>query len=143
MIYKVERFNIKGKEVLSGIYKYYMSDLCFKNYLYSGFDYGVGYKLENLLFLELKRKGYMVYVGTFRDKEIDFIARRNNKMIYIQCCSMLTNKKVIAREYGPLEAIKDNYDKYVVTMDEIRFPSKEGIKHIQAWKLSDVLIEAA
>ena len=52
---------------------------------------------------------------------------------------MLTDEKVIAREYGPLEAIKDNYDKYIVTIDEIRFPSKEGIKHIQAWNLSDVV----
>ena len=139
LIHKVERFNIKGKEVLSGIYKYYISDLCFKNYLYPEFDHGVGYKLENLLFLELKRKGYMVYVGTFRGKEIDFIARRGDEMIYIQCCYILTDERVIAREYGPLEAIKDNYDKYVVTMDEIRFPSKEGIKHIQAWNFSDVV----
>ena len=57
LIHKLERFNIKGKKVLSGIYKYYMSDLCFKNYLYPEFDHGVGYKLENLLFLELKKKG--------------------------------------------------------------------------------------
>jgi predicted AAA+ superfamily ATPase len=139
LIHKVERFSIKGKEVLSGIYKYYINDLSFKNYLYPGFDYGVGYKLENLLFLELKRKGYMVYIGTFRDKEIDFVAKKGDKMIYIQCCYMLTDEKVIAREYSPLQTIKDNYDKYVVTMDEVKFSSKEGIEHIQVWNFSDII----
>jgi len=79
LIHKLKRFNIKGKEVLSGIYKYYMSDLCFKNYLYPEFDHGIGYKLENLLFLELKRKGYIVYDGTFRGKELILLPEEGTK----------------------------------------------------------------
>lgn len=76
MIHKVERYDIRGKDTVVGNCKYYINDLSFKNYLYTGFGYGIGYKLENLIYLELRRAGYDVYVGAMRDKEVDFLLKR-------------------------------------------------------------------
>lgn len=139
LIHRADRYNIKGKDIISGICKYYVNDLSFRKYLYSGFEYGLGNRLENLVYLELRRKGYKVYVGTMRDKEVDFVAMKDDKVIYLQCCYLLTDENVINREYKPLEAIKDNYDKYVVSLDDIKYPSKEGIEHIQAWQLQKII----
>ncbi len=139
LIHRADRYNIKGKDIISGICKYYVNDLSFRKYLYSGFEYGLGNRLENLVYLELRRKGYKVYVGTMRDKEVDFVAMKDDKVIYLQCCYLLTDENVINREYKPLEAIKDNYDKYVVSLDDIKYPSKEGIEHVQAWNLQEII----
>lgn len=139
LIHRVERYNIKGKEVISGNSKYYANDTAFKNYLYKGFGFGIGYLLENLVFLELKRAGYSVYVGSNKDKEIDFVAIKADKQIYIQVAYILTDQSTIEREYSALESIDDNYEKYVVSMDDINFPSREGIKHIQAWRINEIL----
>ena len=139
LIHKTERYNIKGKEILSGNCKYYINDLAFKNYLYPGFEYGQGYKLENAIFLQLLFSGYTVYAGALRNKEIDFVARKGKRTIYLQSSYLLTDPKTIQREYSALEAIPDNYEKYVVSMDEIPFESKEGIGHIQAWQLDSIL----
>ncbi|MCD6346571.1 MAG: ATP-binding protein [Bacteroidales bacterium] len=139
LIHKAERYNIKGKEILSGNCKYYINDLAFKNYLYPGFEYGQGYKLENAIFLQLLFSGYTVYAGALRNKEIDFVARKGKRTIYLQSTYLLADPKTIQREYSALEAISDNYEKYVVSMDEIQFESKEGIGHIQAWQLDSIL----
>jgi hypothetical protein len=139
LIHKTDRYNIKGKDTISGACKYYTDDVSYRKYLYPGFEYGLGYKLENMVYLELRREGYKVYVGSMRDKEIDFVAIKGDKVIYLQCCYLLTDENVINREYKPLEAIKDNYDKYVVSMDDIKYPSKEGIEHVQAWDLTNVI----
>lgn len=139
MIHKVERFDIRGKETISGNCKYYINDLSFKNYLYPGFGYGVGYKLENLVYLELRRAGYEVYVGAMRDKEVDFVAKKGDRLIYLQSTYLLVDEQTIQREYAPLEAIGDNYEKTVVSLDDISLPSNKGIRHIQAWKLHEIL----
>ena len=139
LVHKADRYNIKGKDVISGNCKYYINDLSFRKYLYSGFDYGLGNKLENLIYLELKRKGYIIYTGMMREKEIDFVANKEDKIIYIQSCYMLTDESVIIREYTPLQTIKDSYNKYVVSMDDFKFSSKEGIEHVQAWEIQDVI----
>jgi len=139
MIHKVERYDIRGKETISGNCKYYINDLSFKNYLYPGFGYGVGYKLENLVYLELRRAGYEVYVGAMRDKEVDFVAKKGDRLIYLQSTYLLLDEQTIQREYAPLEAISDNYEKAVVSLDDISLPSNKGIRHIQAWKLHEIL----
>ena len=139
MIHRAERYNIKGKEVISGNLKYYINDLAYKNYLYPGFGYGLGYKLENLVYLELRRAGFQVYVGTLGTKEVDFVATKGDRIIYIQSTYLLADEQTALREYAPLEAIKDNYEKLVVSMDDITLPSNNGIKHIQAWNLTEVL----
>jgi uncharacterized protein len=139
LVYRADRFNIKGKETIAGNCKYYLNDLAFSNFLFKGFGYGVGYKLENLIFLELLRKGFMVYVGVLRNKEIDFVAQKGDRTIYIQCAYILPDEGTIEREYAPLKAISDNFEKYVVTLDEVQFQSNDGIRHIQAWRFDDLI----
>ena len=139
LAYKTERYNIKGKDVVAGNCKYYLNDLSFKNFLYPGFAYGVGYLLENAVYLELRRLGYIVYTGSFRDKEVDFVAMKDDRVIYLQATYMLETAQTMEREYAPLLTIGDNYEKYVVSMDEVQFPSNEGVRHIQAWNLKEIL----
>lgn len=135
LTHRTMRYHIKGKEIISGTYKYYTNDLAFKNYLYGGLGYGIGYTLENLVYLELIRNGYEVYVGNIKGKEVDFVAIRNERVIYLQATYMLVDEQTIAREYAPLEAIADNYEKMVVSLDDFRFPPRAGIRHVRAWEL--------
>ena len=133
LVHKSERYDIRGKDTISGNAKYYINDLAYKNYLYTGFGFGIGYKLENLVYLHLKRAGYQVYTGVFRNKEIDFVALKDDRVLYVQATYLLLDEKTIEREYTPLEAIPDNYEKIVVSLDDVRFPQKNGIKHEQIW----------
>lgn len=139
LVHRADRLNIKGKEIISGTYKYYTNDLSFHNFLYSGTGYGIGYMFENLIYLELLRAGYSVCVGSIKDKEVDFVARKNDRIIYIQSTYILIDESTITREYAPLEAINDHYEKYVVSLDELELPSRNGIRHIQAWRLDEIL----
>jgi len=139
LIYQVERFSIKGKEIISGTNKYYINDLSFKNYLYSGFEYGFGYMLENIVYLQLINSGYNVYIGYMRNKEIDFVATKNNRTIYLQVAYMLIDKTTIEREYSELETIPDNHEKFVVSIDDIQLPNRNGIQHVLAWHLNEIL----
>ena len=138
VIHKVDRYDIRGKETLAGNCKYYVNDLSFHNFLYSGFGYGIGYQLENILYLELRRMGFEVYIGTSRDKEIDFVAKKNDRVVYVQSCYLLADESTITREYSPLESVKDNYEKYVVSLDDVKMPNKDGIQHLQAWEFSQL-----
>jgi len=139
LMHKAERYDIKGKDTISGTSKYYANDLAFKNYLYSGYGYGIGYKLENLVYLELRRAGYEVYVGVMRNKEVDFVAKKANELLYVQCAYLLVDEQTIKREYASLEAIGDNYTKIVVSLDDVQLPKNQGIRHIQAWRLHEFL----
>jgi len=139
LIHRCERYDIRGKQTIAGNVKFYANDLAYKNYLYSGFGYGFGYMLENLLYLDLRRAGYEVYTGNIRNKELDFVAQKADKLIYIQCAYLLAEPETIEREYGALEVIDDNYEKYVVTLDDLVMPSNKGIKHVQAWNLAEIL----
>ena len=139
LIHRCDRYDIKGKEVLAGTSKFYINDLAYKNFLYAGFAYGIGYKLENLIYLELKRAGYDIYTGSSKDKEVDFVAKKNDRTIYIQRTYSLADEQTAKREYAPLETIRDNYEKIVVSLDDLSLPSNNGIRHIQAWKLHSIL----
>jgi len=138
LIHRAERYDIRGKETISGNCKYYINDLSFKNYLYPGFSYGLGYKLENLVYLELRRAGFEVYVGTLRDKEIDFVAKKGDRLLYIQSSYLLADEQTIRREYATLEAIHDHYEKVVVSLDDVTLPSNNGIRHLQVWRLGEL-----
>lgn len=140
LVHRVERYNIKGKETVSGTCKFYINDLAFKNYLYSGFGYGIGYLLENAVYLQLRQTGYEVHVGTMRKGEIDFVAKKEDRVLYFQVTYLLADEQTVEREYGAFNSINDNYEKFVVSLDDITFPSNAGIKHIQAWKLEKVLL---
>jgi predicted AAA+ superfamily ATPase len=113
-----------------------MNDLAYKNLLYSGFGYGIGYKLENLVYLHLRRAGFDVYVGSVKGKEVDFVAVGGDRKIYVQVAYLFVNEETVEREYAPFEAIADNYEKYVVSLDDVRFPSREVIEHVQAWNFN-------
>lgn len=139
LVHRVEKYNIKGKETIAGNCKYYINDLSFHNYLYQGFGYGAGYLLENLVYIELLRNGFDAYVGSIKGKEVDFIAIKGDRTIYIQATLMLIDKQTIEREYSALEEIDDNYEKYVVSLDANQLFSREGIRHIQAWNLTEIL----
>lgn len=137
--HRVSRYNIRGKEILAGSCKYYINDLSFKNHLYGGFTFGIGYLLENLVYLDLIRNGYDVYVGTLRNKEVDFVATKNDRTIYIQAAYILVDEETVHREYTPLESIPDNYEKIVVSLDDFQYPSHLGIRHLRAWELNGIL----
>ncbi len=139
LMHKVERFDIKGKDTIAGNVKYYSNDLAYKNYLYAGFGYGIGYQLENLIYLELRRSGYEVYIGVLPNKEVDFVAIKADQKLYIQSAYLLIDEPTINREYASLEAIKDHYPKIVVSLDDISLPINKGIIHLNAWKLYDYL----
>jgi predicted AAA+ superfamily ATPase len=135
LIHKAERFDIRGKDTISGNCKYYINDLSFKNLLYSGFGYGIGCKLENLVYLELRRAGFGVYVGAIKDREVDFVAIKGDRKIYLQVTYLLVDEQTIQREYAPLELVPDNYEKIVLSLDDVLFPSRNGILHSQIWNL--------
>ena len=141
LIHRAERYNIKGKETVSGNCKYYLNDLSYRNYLYSGYGYGLGYLLENAVYLSLRRAGYQVYVGTIKDTEVDFVAIKGDRKLYLQVTLQLIEEQTIEREYRSLKLIEDNFDKYVVSMDDYKIPTNEGIEHISAWDLDNILMK--
>ena len=139
VIHKLERYDIKGKESLGGNFKYYANDTAFHNFLYGGYNYGSGYLLENIVFLDLMRSSYRVYVGVLNGLEVDFVAEKGDRKIYVQVAYHLNDEETIEREYAPLRKTGDSYEKYVVSLDEISLPSKDGIRNIPAWDFPDIL----
>ncbi|MEI6754670.1 MAG: ATP-binding protein [Paludibacter sp.] len=138
IIQRVNRYDIKGKEVLQTNEKYYVSDV---SLIYSVLGYRdrfISGILENIVLLELKRRGYIVYVGKTGENEVDFIAERKNEKIYVQVTYKMVEPQTIEREFGVFNSIKDNYPKYVVSMDEFWNDNINGIKHIH---LADFLLQ--
>ena len=130
IIYKISRYDIKGKEYLKTGDKYYVCDLGLRNYLMSEVkDYGS--ILENIIFLELKRRGYEIYIGKYDDKEVDFVVRNNDGIKYIQVALSVRDEKTLERELMPLDSIKDHYPKYLITLDYDTV-NYNGIKQISA-----------
>lgn len=141
LIHRCDRYDIKGKDTLSGNAKYYINDLAYKNYLYPGYGYGFGYLAENLIYLELCRAGFDVYAGALRNREVDFVAKKADHTIYLQSAYQLSDDSTVEREYSALEAIGDHFEKLVVSLDEITLPSRGGIRHIQAWNLYSYILK--
>lgn len=139
LVHRAERYDIQGKEIIGGTYKFYANDLGFRNYLFSRFGYGVGYLLENSIYLSLRRHSFEIYVGNISDKEVDFIARKNDKTIYVQVSLTLDRESTLERELRALQAIPDNFPKIMVSMDEYQLPDNEGIQHIRAWEFEEYL----
>lgn len=128
--YRVPRYDIKGKEILKTQEKYYIGDQAILYAVMGYKDRLIAGVLENIVFLELCRRNYKVYVGKFGDKEIDFIGILNEKKVYIQVTYKMQEQSTIDREFGALFAIKDNFPKYVVSMDPLWSDNFEGIKHV-------------
>ena len=130
LIYKVSRYDIKGKEYLKTGDKYYVCDLGLRNYLLGGIK-DLGSILENVIFLELKRKGYQIYIGKYDDLEVDFVLKNNDGIKYVQVALSVRDEKTLARELNVLKKIKDNYPKYLITLDYDKV-DHEGIRQIPA-----------
>lgn len=129
-VFKVPRFDVKGKRLLELHEKYYLGDVALRHALLGYREGDISGILENLVFLELKRRGYRVFLGKTGNKEIDFIAEKENKKIYIQVAYLLASPETIEREFSVLHSIKDNYPKYVISMDEIFGKDVEGVERI-------------
>jgi predicted AAA+ superfamily ATPase len=130
LISKVQRSDIQGKRVFEVGEKYYFNDIGLRNSIAGFSPFNLGQVIENAVFLHLKSIGYSVLVGKQNDKEIDFIGERQTEKIYIQVALRITEKQTMEREFGNLMAIKDNYPKYVITLDDYSGTSYEGIIHL-------------
>jgi len=129
-VFKVPRFDVKGKRILELHEKYYLGDVSLRHALLGYREGDISGVLENLVFLELKRRGYHVFIGKAGNKEIDFIAEKENRKIYIQVAYLLASPETIEREFSVLKMLKDNYPKYVISMDEIFGKDIDGIQRI-------------
>ncbi len=127
IIYESSRYNIKGKTILSLQEKYYVADLGLRYNLLGGKDLNVGHILENVIFLELLRRGYRVNVGQIEKNEVDFVARKNNTLLYVQVAASVRDNATLTRELSSLQQIKDNYPKILLTLDNDPAADYEGI----------------
>ena len=130
IIYKISRYDIKGKEYLKTGDKYYVCDLGLRNYLLGSVK-DLGSILENIIFLELKRRNYEIYIGKYEDSEVDFVIKKNDGLKYIQVSLSIRDEKTLERELTPLKEIHDNYPKYMITLD-YDSADYEGIRQINA-----------
>lgn len=128
LFFQVKREDVQGKQVLSSNEKYYIADHGLREAVYGSNFKDINLILENIVFLELLRRGYKVTVGKVKDKEIDFVAHKQSDKLYIQVTYLLTSKEVVEREFGVYYSISDNFPKYVLSLDEFDM-SRDGIKH--------------
>lgn len=137
MFYDVKRFDIKGKEYLSTLGKYYIVDMGLRNFLLGFRDRDRGHALENVIYFELLRRGYDVSIGKIDNLELDFVAIKANEKLYIQVTESMQSEEVRERELKPLKKIKDNYKKMVITLDKAIDDDYDGIKsvHVIDWLL--------
>lgn len=130
IFYSVERYDVKGKQLLKTLGKNYIIDLGFRNMLLGYRDADRGHIIENIVFLELIRRDYHVYIGKFKETEIDFVAEKPNDKLYIQITESMLSPETRERELRPLQMIPDNYEKIVLSMDRNYITSYDGIKSL-------------
>ncbi len=128
VFYPVERYDVKGKQLLKTLNKNYICDIGFRNMLLGYRDADRGHILENVVYLELIRRGYKVYIGKVGDTEVDFIAEKPSEKMYIQVTESMSNEEVRTRELKPLKLINDNYKKTVMSMEKTFVDFDEGIE---------------
>lgn len=133
LLYKVNRFDIKGKEHLKTLEKYYIVDIGLRNLMLGKLENkDIGHILENFVYLELRRKGYEVFIGKYDRYEVDFVIKKNSDIKYIQVALSVRNEEVFEREIRPLKLIRDNYPKFILTLDNDPVTDDEGIKVMNA-----------
>ena len=128
LFYQVKREDIQGKQVLASNEKYYIADHGIREAVFGGNTRDINLVLENIVYLELLRRGYEITVGRAGDKEIDFVCNRHGKKLYVQVAYLLASEETVNREFGVYDSIRDNFPKYVVSLDEFDM-SRNGIKH--------------
>lgn len=132
VIYQAKRYNIKGKQYLKTLEKYYVVDIGLRYMLLGTRQYDRGHILENVIYLELLRRGYDVYVGKVDSLEVDFVAQNSKGTVYYQVALTIRDKKTLERELRPLMAIRDHYPKFVLTLDEDPEVQYDGIRCVNA-----------
>jgi len=133
MVYKAYRYNIKGRQYLATLEKYYLADIGLRYFLLGSSNSDQGYILENIIYLELLRRGNEVYVGHLIDGEVDFVAKNADGIVYYQVAATVLDQNTLKREIESLNKINDNYPKILLTLDEIGTGTMEkGIKHLNA-----------
>lgn len=139
LLYPVSRYNVKGRQLLATQGKFYAVDTALRNILVRGMESDIGHILENIVFLELYRRGFSVFVGQMEHGEIDFVAVKDGETAYYQVSASVLDPSTLKRELAPLQALKDNYPKYLLTLDEVfRDADYEGIRKVN---LLDWLLE--
>jgi predicted AAA+ superfamily ATPase len=133
-LYKAKRHDLKGKKILEFGEKYYFEDVGIRHAIGRFKSEDINKIMENLVFIHLQINGFNVTVGKLQDKEIDFVAEKTGKRIYIQVAFSIPDEKVREREFGNLLLIKDNYRKIVVTLDEIQVDNYKGVEHLHLRK---------
>lgn len=128
LFYPVKRQDLQGKQILASSEKYYIADHGVREAVFGGNMRDINLILENIVFMELLRRGYNVTVGKTGNLEIDFIAEKHGEKIYVQVCYLLASQETIKREFGVYDNVNDNFPKYVVSLDEFDM-SRNGIKH--------------
>ena len=137
--YEIKRFDIKGKDYLRTLGKYYIVDIGLRNYLLGFRNRDSGHILENVVYFELLRRGYDVAIGKLGDSEIDFIASNANEKIYFQVTESMNSDVVRMRELAPLQKIRDNYEKVILSLDTGLEREFDGIKSVNVvdWMLKE------
>ena len=128
LFYQVKRQDLQGKQILASNEKYYIADHGIREAVFGGNMRDINLILENIVYLELLRRGYTVTVGKYGDKEVDFVCDKHGEKLYVQVTYLLASEETINREFGVYDNIRDNYPKYVVSLDEFDM-SRNGIKH--------------
>lgn len=139
ILHKSVRFNISGKELLGGNFKIYPNDQAFHNYLFPTASYGRGYALEGIVYLTLARKGYQINTGVLHNAEVDFVATKGKRVLYVQVAYSVEDRSTAEREYSAFIGIKGEGEKILITMDEDKFPMRDGVSHIQAWEIESFI----
>jgi len=129
VLYKVSRYDVKGKQHLKSLEKYYLVDMSLRRLLLGDKNTDVGHILENIVYLELLRRGYTVNIGKVEDKEIDFIAVIGGDKIYYQVAASILDPATFSREIAPLKKVPDHYPKFILSMDELPM-GEDGIKQV-------------
>ncbi len=132
VLYQAKRYHIKGKQYLKTLEKYYVVDIGLRRILLGSKAMDAGHILENIIYLELLRRGYDVYVGKVNELEIDFVAIDEHGQIYFQVAATVRDEAVLKRELASLQQISDNYPKYILTLDNDPEADYEGIRRINA-----------
>ena len=128
IIYKANRYDLKGKMFLKTLEKYYIVDMGIRNQLTGLRNTDYGHVIENIVYLELLRRGYEVTIGKVGTLEVDFIATKVDEVVYYQVSTSIMDEKTRERELRPLQSINDNYPKYIITLDQVIFNDYSGIK---------------
>lgn len=132
VLYRAGRYNVKGKQYLKTLEKYYVVDIGMRYMLLGSRRFDVGHILENVIYLELLRRGYEVYVGKVGELEIDFVAMDTNRITYYQVAATVRDEKTLSRELMPLQKVKDHYPKLILTLDDDPEADYDGIRRINA-----------